>query len=313
MKCSLIAALFLAVLSSCSLLNVNPGSGEADEVHTDEMATADTVGAIRDTTTPRRRLPTLREQMQRIEEHQAAMQEDIEFIKNDLSVLKDEVVQLRNSLSGGKPAVTETEAVKGPSVTRKTEPKVEEPTPATVLLPDEEVTETPKRKPVKPQGTMQNTAPRQTPAPVTIPSDEQVKAATPKPPASDTEEKAPVLPSEVYREAMQHVAKKEYDKAIPLLEDVLKNDKNPVTRGNAWYWLGEAYYAGGDYNKAIEHFQEAFAIKSSTKADDALLMIAESYRKMGKTEEARKTYNRLIQTYPQSEFIPRARKMLQML
>lgn len=313
----------VAVLSSCSLLNTNTSDSEADEIQTPEMTVSDTTGSpvVRDTATQHRRLPTLREQMQRIEEHQAIMQEDIGFIKNDLAVLKEEVVQLRNTLTSGKPAVTETEAVKGPSTVRpKTEAttKDEEPVTATVLLADEDIApkeevpkeEVPKKKPTKPQGVV----PRQEQKPVSmsIPSDEQAKAAeTVKQPVA--KESAPVVPSDLYKDAMQYVAKKEYDKATPLLEDVLKNDKNPVTRGNALYWLGEGAYASGDYEKAIEHFKSTFAIKSSTKADDALLMMAEAYRKMGKTDEARKMYNKLIDTYPQSEFVARARKMLQML
>lgn len=307
------------VFSSCSLLNTNGSDSEAEEAQTPDMVVADTSGSpvVRDTTAQHRRLPTLREQMQRIEEHQAAMQEDIGFIKNDLAVLKDEVVQLRNAITSGQPAITETEAVKGPSVTRpKAEPakKDEEPTPTTVLLSDEESVEKeelPKKKVTKPQGVV----PRQEskPAPISIQSDEQLKATEKAKQAPAKDQPAPVIPSDVYKEAMQYVAKKEYDKATPLLEDVLKNDKNPVTRGNALYWLGEGAYAGGNYEKAIEHFKGAFAIKSSTKADDALLMMAESYRKMGKTDDARKAYNRLIDTYPQSEFVARARKMLQML
>lgn len=308
----------VAVLSSCSLLNTNTSDSEADEIQTPDMTVSDTTGSpvVRDTATQHRRLPTLREQMQRIEEHQAIMQEDIGFIKNDLAVLKEEVVQLRNTLTSGKPAVTETEAVKGPSTVRpktETTTKDEEPTTATVLLADEDIApkeEVPKKKPTKPQGVVPRQ--EQKPAPVSIPSDEQAKAAeTVKQPAA--KESAPVVPSDLYKDAMQYVAKKEYDKATPLLEDVLKNDKNPVTRGNALYWLGEGAYANGDYEKAIEHFKSTFAIKSSTKADDALLMMAEAYRKMGKTDEARKTYNKLIDTYPQSEFVARARKMLQML
>jgi tol-pal system protein YbgF len=325
MKISLAILLVPAVvvLSSCSQFNTNTSSSEAaEDAPTLDMAVADTSGSpvVRDTATQHRRLPTLREQMQRIEERQAAMQEDIGFIKNDLTVLKDEVVQLRNAITSGKPVVTETEAVKGPSVTRSATElakKDEEPTPATVLLSDEDAAEkeeTVPRRPTKPQ----RVAPRQEQksAPVTIQSDEQVKATeTSKQPATKERETTPtpVIPSDKYKEAMQYVAKKEYDKAAPLLEDVLKNDRNPVTRGNALYWLGEGAYAGGEYEKAIEHFKGAFAIKSSTKADDALLMMAEAYRKMGKTDDARKTYNRLIDTYPQSEFVARARKMLQML
>lgn len=302
-------------LSSCSLLNSNTAKvdTEAEEMPMpEEMASADTTAASkRDTIVKHKRLPTLREQMQRIEEHQAAMQKDIEFIKNDIAVLKDEVVHLRSTLVDGKPSVLKTDAVRGVAPQESTAKEDGEPASATVLLSDEaEAAQQPKA-----------TTPKKTPPPkqaepvkptrTTLLSDEQV-ASVPQKPAGKKEE--PELPpSERYKEAMQHVAKKEYGKAVPLLEGVLANEKNPITRGNALYWLGEAAYANTEYEKAIEQFQKAFQIKASTKADDALLMMAESYRKLGKNDDAKKTYERLVRLYPQSEFIARAKKMLQVL
>lgn len=305
-------------LSSCGLLNSNTADGDtmAEEMSMhDDMTVADTTGAAsgQDTVAKRKRLPTLREQMQRIEEHQAAMQKDIEFIKNDISVLKDEVVQLRSTLVDGKPSVLKTDAVRGAVPQGGTGKEDGEPASATVLLSDEaEAAQQPKA------ATPQKTPPPKQTEPVkptrtTLLSDEQVAAtATPQKPTGKKEEPEPPS-SERYKEAMQYVAKKEYSKAIPLLEQVLEKEKNPVTRGNALYWLGEAAYANSEYDKAIEQFQKAFQIKSSTKADDALLMMAESYRKLGKNDDAKKTYERLVRLYPQSEFVARAKKMLQVL
>lgn len=320
-------ALSLGV-SSCGILNSNTTAEngmEDDMPVVEEMAIADTTGGAQDSIPKRKRLPTLREQMQRIEEHQAVMQKDIEFIKNDIAVLKDEVVQLRSTLVDGKPSVLKTDAVRGavPQDAQTKEKEDGEPASATVLLSDEaEAAQQPKNtQPVKPTQTKQgtakppaakgeNTTPPKKPAQTTLLPDEQVNAA-PQKPVTKKEEEA--KPSDRYKEAMQYVAKKEYGKAVPLLEQVLDKENNPITRGNALYWLGEAAYANNEYDKAIEQFQKAFQIKSSTKADDALLMMAESYRKLGKNDDAKKAYERLLRLYPQSEFVARAKKMLQML
>lgn len=346
----LLAAIVLCLCTSCVRFNSNAGSDAlSDSDVLPEATLADTAAVVnKDSVAPRKRLPTLREQMQRIEEQQAMMQKDIEFIKNDIAVLKDEVVQLREAVTTGKLSTLKTDAVKGPvRETEKTEGS--DPLPATLLLSDEDTAkdaandtdaakdtarrDEPKKKLTKSNRQAEKTTERaaektaekqdekqtekqtlkpldKTPATV-LQSDESTKKATAKPAATAAEQ--PVPTSDTYKEAMSLIAKKDYAKAVPLLETVLNNDKNPVTRGNAYYWLGEAAYAGTDYNKAIDHFKNAFSIKSSTKADDALLMIAESYRKLGNNEEAKKAYNKLIQTYPQSEFIARARKMLQMM
>ncbi len=304
----------LCICTSCIHPNSNTGGGDAfaDEEIAPEAITTDTTAvAVRDSVVPRKRLPTLREQMQRIEEKQELMQKDIEFIKNDISVLKDEVVQLREAVTTGKPTSLQTDAVKGPVPVSRQAEEDTDPAPVTTLLSDEDVAanDEPKKKPVKPNRQIPSTAEKT--QPTVIQSDEATRKTTAKattPPADQ-----PVPTSEAYKEAMTHIAKKNYAQAVPLLETVLKNDKNPVTRGNAYYWLGEAAYAGGEYEKAIDQFKHAFSIKSSTKADDALLMMAESYRKLGNNDEAKKTYTKLIQTYPQSEFVARARKMLQMM
>lgn len=312
MSCrSLFAVLALSLCVSCVHFNTNSDDPDmaAEEEVVPEAVPDSAVAVVRDTVAPRRRLPTLREQMQRIEERQAAMQEDIAFIKNDLSVLKEEVVQLRNAVTGNKPAAVETEAVKGPIPVERLN-KDEEPAPATVLLSDEEVGATTPKKPTRPPAARRE---ERKPASTVIPSDEALERPKPATTTPAAKEPAPVPVSEKYREAMTFIGRKEYDQAVPLLEEVLTDEKNPVTRSNAYYWLGEAAYAGGDFQKAIEHFKHAFSVKASTKADDALVMMAESYRRIGNVEEAKKTYTKLIQVYPQSEFVPRARKMLQML
>ncbi len=311
----LFALAALCVCTSCIRLNSNTGSGDVltdEEVMPEAVLTDTTSIAAKDSVAPRKRLPTLREQMQRIEEQQEVIQKDIEFIKNDISVLKDEVVQLREAVTTGKPLTVKTDAVKGPVPGESSKQEYPDPAPVTMLLSDEDAAgkDEPKKKPVKPN--RQATGQAEKTPPMLIPSDETAQKATAKPAGTPLAEQL-VPASETYKEAMTHIAKKNYAQAVPLLETVLKNDKNPVTRGNAYYWLGEAAYAGGEYDKAIDQFKHAFSIKSSTKADDALLMMAESYRKLGNSEEAKKTYNKLMQVYPQSEFVARARKMLQMM
>ncbi len=116
-----------------------------------------------------------------------------------------------------------------------------------------------------------------------------------------------------YIEAMNLISKKKYEEAIPLLQQTLQNDKNLETQSGCYYWLGESNYGLGKYDEAIKNFQKVNVLKSSSKLPDAQLMIAESYYRKGDVSSAKSAYQRLINVFPKSAYIARAKKMLQEL
>lgn len=67
---------------------------------------------------------------------------------------------------------------------------------------------------------------------------------------------------------------------------VKKYPSDPLT-GNAYYWLGESYYARGDYTRAAEGFRKGFETNpDGQKAPDNLLKLAMSLDKVKRTKEA---------------------------
>lgn len=96
---------------------------------------------------------------------------------------------------------------------------------------------------------------------------------------------------------------------------ILRNKTNDNSYQNSIidYWIGEVYYLTKDYENALSYFRKASGISNSPKRDKAILMIAECLSRLGKINEAKKAYQKFIQDYPFSEYISRAKKMIQQL
>ncbi|MBN1306823.1 MAG: tol-pal system protein YbgF [Chitinispirillaceae bacterium] len=115
---------------------------------------------------------------------------------------------------------------------------------------------------------------------------------------------------ELYQSGLRTFNNRVYDKAIEIFTDVIKQYPNGEYADNARYWIGECYYALGDYASGIASFIHVFDRKNSSKADDAQFKIGLSYLKMGQQAMAKAELNKLIDRYPASEYIERAKKYL---
>lgn len=144
----------------------------------------------------------------------------------------------------------------------------------------------------------------------------ETTAATPAPAAADAQTAAPVAtgetkatdpaqPASYVKETGAPTGKDfpnsnaHYSHAFKLLNDkdfvnaaasfdqfVKKYPKDPLV-GNAYYWLGESYYARGDYTRAAEGFRKGFEANSDgQKGADNLLKLGMSLGKIKRTKEA---------------------------
>ena len=118
---------------------------------------------------------------------------------------------------------------------------------------------------------------------------------------------------ETYRRALQLFENRQYAEAIRTFQALLAQNPQHRLASNCWYWIGESYFALGDLNNALQAFNEVLNYRNSFKADDALLMLGRIYIRQGNTEMARQMFNRLLQDYPDSEYVPRAQQYLNRL
>ncbi len=109
-----------------------------------------------------------------------------------------------------------------------------------------------------------------------------------------------------YREAM-------YRDAQDIFEEVLRTAPKGDWADNAQYWKGECLYGLGDYRRALVEFTKIFAFSRTEKADDAQLKIARCHLRLQEQDKAILAFRKLLNEYPNSEYVLRARKELKHL
>ena len=123
----------------------------------------------------------------------------------------------------------------------------------------------------------------------------------------------PVASSEYerkYKEGLALFHQKQYDAAIQVFEQLLATSLNHPLSDNAQYWIGECYYAKGQYQKAIMAFEKVFTFRNSNKNDYAQFKIGQCYFMLGNKQRARQEFQQLVDNYPDSELLGRAKDYL---
>lgn len=90
-----------------------------------------------------------------------------------------------------------------------------------------------------------------------------------------------------YNYAFKQLNAKKYSEAATSFDDFVKKyPKDPLV-SNAYYWLGESYYARGDYTRSAEGFRKGFESNpQGQKAPDNLLKLAMSLEKIKRMNDA---------------------------
>lgn len=133
---------------------------------------------------------------------------------------------------------------------------------------------------------------------------ERAKALTPPPKPKITDTAAH------YDHGLSLFRNGDYAGAVEAFTDMIDAEVNDKLADNVHYWLGESLYAGRKYNEAMEHFNHVFRYRVSEKKDDAQLMIANCYARLRNSMQARAEYQKLIDNYPTSEYVERAREAM---
>jgi TolA-binding protein len=103
----------------------------------------------------------------------------------------------------------------------------------------------------------------------------------------------------------------DYQGAIDALQSLLKQNPNNPLADNCQYWIGECYFGLKQFQTAIIEFQKVFAYVQNDKYDDAQLMIAQAYNRMGQKDRARVEFETFINNYIDSEYLPIAKRKME--
>lgn len=146
--------------------------------------------------------------------------------------------------------------------------------------------------------------PERQPRPLgTMPAGEAGAAPSAPPPAAAPGPVPPAAgtPRQQYAQAYDLLRQGKYDQAEVAFSTFLaQHPQDPLTE-NARYWLGETFYARGNYARAAEVFVEGYQTsKTGPKAPDTLLKLGMSLSSMGKKKEACATFKEMSRAFPEA-------------
>jgi len=106
-------------------------------------------------------------------------------------------------------------------------------------------------------------------------------------------------PREQYDYAFDLLKKRDYSGASVALEAFLAKNPDDQLAANAIYWLGETHYVQKEYKAAAKVFLDGYQkYPTGAKAPDNLLKLGMSLAAYGDTDNACKTFKKLLSTFP---------------
>ncbi|GAB6068721.1 tol-pal system protein YbgF [Methylothermus subterraneus] len=154
------------------------------------------------------------------------------------------------------------------------------------------------------------------PAPATpqVGSQTPPESAAPGPSEAPAEQPAPALPEDpqqAYQKAYETLQAGLYDEAILAFSAFLKAHPDSEQAGDAWYWLGEAYYVKRDFVGARQAFEQVIErFPDHAKAPDALLKLGYVAIDLGDWQAATHHLNAVIERFPGTRAAELARERL---
>lgn len=117
-----------------------------------------------------------------------------------------------------------------------------------------------------------------------------------------------------YQRALQLYRDGQADQAIQAFREFLRGNAKSALADNAQYWIGEAYFAQGDYNRSVIELNEVLLkYPTGDQVPAALLALATAFSTSGDKIDAKLVLQKLITDHPQSEEATVARQQLQSL
>jgi tol-pal system protein YbgF len=106
----------------------------------------------------------------------------------------------------------------------------------------------------------------------------------------------------LYEAAFNDIRQAKYDTAADKFKRFLALYPSHKLAGNAQYWLGETYYARGDYAQSARLFAQGYQdYPNSPKAADSLLKMALSLENAGKKEDACLSFAQMKKQFPTAQ------------
>lgn len=121
----------------------------------------------------------------------------------------------------------------------------------------------------------------------------QVAALAPEAPSAD--------PQIAYDQAYSHILQQDYAGAEGAFRDYIARFPQAPLASNAHYWLGQSFYARGQYKLAADAFLKGYkSYRTGQKAPDSLLKVAMSLSRLGQKDMSCSAFTALDTEFPNS-------------
>lgn len=122
----------------------------------------------------------------------------------------------------------------------------------------------------------------------------------------------PEDPEAVYLKGYKETIDKDFASATETFQSFLASYPDHKFAANAQYWLGEIYYAKGDWERAIIEFDKAIKkYPKSEKIPASILKQGFSFERLGSKKEAKVLLQEVIEKFPKSSEATIAKKRLE--
>jgi tol-pal system protein YbgF len=112
-------------------------------------------------------------------------------------------------------------------------------------------------------------------------------AGNANPDSIETVSLAPESPEALYERSNESLLRRQFGDAESGFSSFVSKYPEHSLAGSAQYWLGETYYAQGDFRQAAQNFLQGYkGYPKSRRAPDSLLKLGISLNKLGQTQQA---------------------------
>jgi TolA-binding protein len=98
-----------------------------------------------------------------------------------------------------------------------------------------------------------------------------------------------------------------YDEAIGQFSQIAVGGRPPELVPNAYYWIGESYYAMGRYSESQPYFEYVTKVGPQYKREISFFKLSRGNLHMGNKQAGEMWYQRLMAEYPSSKYGSRLR------
>ena len=138
------------------------------------------------------------------------------------------------------------------------------------------------------------------PMPAPVPAPTRPAVAQPSPARASSAMQSAQLADE-YRAALMLYGRNKMADARRSFQAIFDADPSGDLADNALYWIGETYYAAGNYSDAMRFYRKVTTdFAEQNKAPDALYKIGMAYEKTGDLGLAKSTFEEVVRRYPYS-------------